>query len=110
MEQEDGNENCKLTAFKKSSSEEMEVKCVQQINKKNQQRHLRICWKAVWLIREIWIHSSSNLDSKMKGFLAFAIQKEFDKADVTKETIRVTDAEIEEAYAQIDPALLWSDP
>ena len=25
---------------------------------------------------------------------------------MTKETIRVTDAEIEEAYAQIDPALL----
>ena len=36
----------------------------------------------------------------------FAYTKEFDKADVTKETIRVTDAEIEEAYAQIGPALL----
>lgn len=36
----------------------------------------------------------------------FTYTKEFDKADVTKETIRVTDAEIEEAYAQIDPALL----
>lgn len=36
----------------------------------------------------------------------FSYTKEFDKADVTKETIRVTDAEIEEAYAQIDPALL----
>ncbi|MCB5708255.1 histidinol dehydrogenase [Blautia wexlerae] len=36
----------------------------------------------------------------------FVYTKEFDKADVTKETIRVTDAEIEEAYAQIDPALL----
>ena len=36
----------------------------------------------------------------------FAYTKEFDKADVTKETIRVTDAEIEEAYAQIDSALL----
>ena len=36
----------------------------------------------------------------------FAYTKEFDKADVTKETIRVTDAEIEEAYEQIDPALL----
>ena len=36
----------------------------------------------------------------------FGYTKEFDKADVTKETIRVTDAEIEEAYAQIDPALL----
>ena len=36
----------------------------------------------------------------------FAYTKEFDKADVTKETICVTDAEIEEAYAQIDPALL----
>ena len=36
----------------------------------------------------------------------FAYTKEFDKAEVTKETIRVTEAEIEEAYAQIDPALL----
>lgn len=36
----------------------------------------------------------------------FAYTKEFDKAEVTKETIRVTDAEIEEAYAEIDPALL----
>ena len=36
----------------------------------------------------------------------FAYTKEFDKADVTKETIRVTEAEIEEAYAEIDPALL----
>ena len=36
----------------------------------------------------------------------FAYTKEFYKADVTKETSRVTDAEIEEAYAQIDPALL----
>ena len=36
----------------------------------------------------------------------FAYTKEFDKADVTKETIRVTEAEIEEAYAQIDPTLL----
>ena len=36
----------------------------------------------------------------------FAYTKEMDKADVTQETIRVTDAEIEEAYAQIDPALL----
>ena len=33
-------------------------------------------------------------------------KRQFDKADVTKETIRVTDVEIEEAYAQIDPALL----
>ena len=36
----------------------------------------------------------------------FAYTKEFDKADVTKETIRVTDAEIEEAYAQVDDTLL----
>ena len=44
---------------------------------------------------------------KIEGDSAlFAYTKEFDKADVTKETIRVTDAEIEEAYAQIDPALL----
>ena len=44
---------------------------------------------------------------KMDGDEAlFAYTKEFDKAEVTKETIRVTEAEIEEAYAQIDPALL----
>lgn len=36
----------------------------------------------------------------------FAYTKEFDKAEVTKETIRVTDEEIKEAYEQIDPALL----
>ena len=36
----------------------------------------------------------------------FAYTKEFDKAEVTKEPIRVTEAELEEAYAQIDPALL----
>lgn len=36
----------------------------------------------------------------------FAYTKEFDKAQVTKETIRVTDEEIKEAYEQIDPALL----
>ena len=35
----------------------------------------------------------------------FAYTKEFDKADVTKETIRVTDAEIEEAYAL--PVYVW---
>jgi histidinol dehydrogenase len=47
------------------------------------------------------------LDKVNEGDAAlFAYTKEFDKADVTKETIRVTDAEIEEAYAQIDPALL----
>ena len=45
------------------------------------------------------------MESKLNAAL-FAYTKEFDKADVTKETIRVTDAEIEEAYAQIDPALL----
>lgn len=44
---------------------------------------------------------------KMDGDEAlFAYTKEFDKAEVTKETIRVTEAEIEEAYAQIGPALL----
>ena len=45
--------------------------------------------------------------SKNEGDAAlFAYTKEFDKADVTKETIRVTDAEIEEAYAQVDDTLL----
>ena len=30
----------------------------------------------------------------------------FDKAELTTETMKVTDAEIEEAYKQVDPALL----
>ena len=36
----------------------------------------------------------------------FAYTKEFDKAEVNKEHIRVTEAEIQEAYDKIDPALL----
>lgn len=36
----------------------------------------------------------------------FAYTKEFDKAEVNKENIRVTEAEIQEAYDKIDPALL----
>lgn len=36
----------------------------------------------------------------------FAYTERFDKTVLTKETIRVTDAEIEEAYRKIDPAVL----
>lgn len=36
----------------------------------------------------------------------FAYTKEFDKAEITPETIRVTDAEIREAYDAVDPALV----
>ena len=36
----------------------------------------------------------------------FAYTKEFDKAEVNKENIRVTEDEIQEAYDKIDPALL----
>lgn len=36
----------------------------------------------------------------------FACTKEFDKADIDAATIKVTDAEIEEAYAVIEPSLL----
>ena len=36
----------------------------------------------------------------------FRYTKEFDGAEVNRETIRVTDAEIEEAYRQIDQELL----
>ena len=36
----------------------------------------------------------------------FAYTKEFDNAEITPETIRVTDAEIREAYDAVDPALV----
>ena len=36
----------------------------------------------------------------------FAYSKEFDKADITAENIRVTEEEIQEAYDQVDPQLL----
>ena len=36
----------------------------------------------------------------------FAFTKEFDKADVTAENVRVSQAEIEEAYKQVDKDLL----
>ena len=36
----------------------------------------------------------------------FAFTKEFDKADVTAENVRVSEAEIEEAYSQVDKDLL----
>ena len=36
----------------------------------------------------------------------FEYTKEFDKVDVTKETIRVTQEEIDEAYKLVDPSLI----
>ena len=36
----------------------------------------------------------------------FGYTKEFDKADITAENIRVTEEEIKEAYEQVDPSLL----
>lgn len=36
----------------------------------------------------------------------FTYTREFDKVDVTKETIRVTEEEIKEAYTKVDPALI----
>ena len=41
-----------------------------------------------------------------KDAAVFAYTAKFDGAELTADTIEVTDAEIEEAYAQIDPALL----
>ena len=41
-----------------------------------------------------------------KDAAVFAYTSKFDGAELTADTIEVTDAEIEEAYAQIDPALL----
>lgn len=36
----------------------------------------------------------------------FAYTKEFDKVDVTAETLKVTEEEVQEAYAKVDPALI----
>lgn len=36
----------------------------------------------------------------------FSYTKEFDKVEITKETIRVTEEEIQEAYQQVDPSLI----
>ena len=36
----------------------------------------------------------------------FGYTKEFDKADITAENIKVTEEEIKEAYEQVDPSLL----
>ena len=44
---------------------------------------------------------------KEKGDTAlFAFTREFDKVEVTKDTIRVTPEEIEEAYKLVDPSLI----
>ena len=47
----------------------------------------------------------SNVKSKGDEAL-FAYTKEFDKVEVTGESIRVTREEIEEAYTLVDPALV----
>lgn len=47
----------------------------------------------------------ANIKSKGDEAL-FAYTKEFDKVEVTKENIRVTQEEIEEAYTLVDPALV----
>lgn len=41
-----------------------------------------------------------------KDAAIFAYTKQFDKADIDKDTIRVTDAEMEEAYQSVDASLL----
>lgn len=41
-----------------------------------------------------------------KDEAVFAYTKQFDKVEVTKETIRVTDEEIKEAYEKVDPSLI----
>ncbi len=40
---------------------------------------------------------------KKKGRSSFCLYKEFDKAEINADTIRVTEEEIEEAYAEVDP-------
>ena len=41
-----------------------------------------------------------------KDLALFGYTKEFDKADITAENIKVTEEEIKEAYEQVDPSLL----
>lgn len=43
---------------------------------------------------------------KRKNDAVFEYTRKFDKADITAENIRVTESEIEEAYEQVDPALI----
>ncbi len=43
---------------------------------------------------------------KKKDAAIFAYTKQFDKADIDKDTIRVTDAEMDEAYQSVDASLL----
>lgn len=43
---------------------------------------------------------------KEKDQALFGYTKEFDKADITAENIKVTEEEIKEAYEQVDPSLL----
>ena len=45
-----------------------------------------------------------------KDAAVFAYTAKFDGAELTADTIEVTDAEIEEAYAQVDDTLLYSHP
>ncbi len=52
-------------------------------------------------VREILDNVKTNGDAAL-----FEYTRKFDKADLNPDTIRVTDEEIEEAYRQVDPALL----
>ena len=47
----------------------------------------------------------ANVKAK-KDTALFEYTKEFDKVDISKDTIRVTEEEIKEAYEQVDPALI----
>ncbi len=53
------------------------------------------------VVKEIIENVRTNGDKAL-----FEYTKKFDKADITAENVRVTDAEIEEAYAAVDPSLL----
>ena len=51
----------------------------------------------------------ANILAKVKAegdTALFAFTREFDKVEVTKDTIRVTPEEIEEAYKLVDPSLI----
>jgi histidinol dehydrogenase len=53
------------------------------------------------VVKEIIENVRTNGDKAL-----FEYTKKFDKAEITAENVRVTDAEIEEAYAAVDPSLL----
>jgi histidinol dehydrogenase len=53
------------------------------------------------VVKEIIENVRTNGDKAL-----FEYTKKFDKAEITAENVRVTDAEIKEAYAAVDPSLL----